>query len=50
MNLLECTKKEEIEDAVKTDPVISRLNKEYRKKVKVFMGGYGLSSEFYTQR
>lgn len=48
MNLPECTKKEEIEEALRTDPVLSRLNDEYRKKVKVFMGGYNLSSEFDT--
>ncbi len=50
MNLPGCTKKEEIEEALRTDPVLSRLNEEYREKVKVFRGGFQLSSEFDTSR
>ncbi|MBR3696947.1 MAG: hypothetical protein IKM97_01545 [Clostridia bacterium] len=48
INLPGCTTKEEIEDALQKDPVLSKLNEEYRKKVKVFMGGYNLSKGFDT--
>lgn len=48
INLPYCTTREEIEDALKKDPVLSKISKEYKKKVKVFMGGYGLSKEFCT--
>lgn len=48
INLPYCTTREEIEDALKKDPVLSKISKEYKKKVKVFMVGNELSKEFYT--
>ncbi len=48
INLPNCTKKEEIKEALKKDPVLSKINEEYKKKVKVFMGGYRLSKDLDT--
>ena len=48
INLPCCTTQEEIEDALRKDPVLSKLSEEYKKKVKVFMGGFELSKKFNT--
>ncbi len=46
INLPNCTEKSEIDRAIELDPVLSKLDDETIKKVKVFRGGFQLAKEF----
>ena len=49
MNLPNCKQNNQIIDACKKDPVLSRLTLDEINKINVFFEGLNLSREFYTQ-